>query len=150
MNDVLRVPANIEDPVVKRFMLAVSSRLQELSAIVEELAIVEEPVIVEAPVVVEDTTFFAFNVGVPYRDFNSNIWSTAKGHLVFTCLGSETTNPPVALISGSTYTFYVQAITTSTGVMQKVIVEDEGVSLRVFYRSGSTLAIAISSGWTQV
>ena len=144
MNDALRVPADINDPIVKRFMLTVSSRLQELSAIVEELSIVEEPAIVE------DNTFFAFNVGVPYRDFNSNIWSTAKGHLVFTCLGSEATNPPVALTSGSTYTFYVQAITTSTGVMQKVIVEDEGVSLRVFYRSGSTLAIAISSGWTQV
>lgn len=86
-----------------------------------------------------------------FRDFNNDAWTFLKGKGQFSCLGSEMTNPPYAVTAGTTYIVYADnAITLGGGVATRVMIEETGVGLRVFYRTGDTFATALTNGWKEV
>jgi len=86
-----------------------------------------------------------------YNDFDDAVWGTLKAKGQFSALGSAMTNPPFAVTAGTTYIVYVDsALTTGGGVTQRVMMEDTGVDLKVFYRTGDTFASAVANGWTQL
>lgn len=90
-------------------------------------------------------------LGIDFRNFNSNAWNELQGKGQIKALGSEFTNPPVVLTAGTTYTVYADsAYTLGGGVTQRVMIEDTGIDLKVFYRTGDTFAVAITNGWTQL
>lgn len=86
-----------------------------------------------------------------YNDFDNAVWGTLKGKGQFSALGSAMTNPPFAVTAGTTYLVYADsATTTGGGVTQRVMMEDTGVDLKVFYRTGDSFAQAVTNGWTQL
>lgn len=85
-----------------------------------------------------------------YNDFDNAVWGMLRGNGQFSALGSAMTNPPFAVVAGTTYTVYANSIqTTGGGVVQRVLMEETGVDLRLFYRTGDTFATAVSNGWVE-
>lgn len=85
-----------------------------------------------------------------YYDFNNAAWGTLRGNGQFSTTGASMTNPPFVVVGGTTYTVYVDSITTTGGgVVQRVLMEETGVDLRLFYRTGDTFATAVSNGWVE-
>ena len=90
-------------------------------------------------------------LGTSYNDFDHADWSSLKGKGQFSALGSAMTNPPFAVTAGTTYIVYIDsALTAGGGVTQRVMMEDTGVDLKVFYRTGNSWATAKTNGWTQL
>lgn len=86
-----------------------------------------------------------------FYDFDETVWGELRGYATFTALGSALTNPPVALTGGTTYIVHIESVTSANGdIMQRVLIEDTGTDLKVFFRTGATFALAITNGWTQV
>jgi len=90
------------------------------------------------------------NLSVFY-DFNGTAWSTFQGKGQMGTVGSNYVSPPIPLNPLTIYQIYVEsARTNGGGITQSVMIEDTGVDLKVFYRTGDTFALALSNGWTQV
>ena len=86
-----------------------------------------------------------------YNDFDNAAWGNLKGKGQFSALGSAMTAPPFVVTGGTTYIVYIDsALTTGGGVTQRVMMEDTGVDLKVFYRTGDSFAVAVTNGWTQL
>ena len=91
-------------------------------------------------------------LGSIYLDFNDAAWNALQGHGQIEGLGSTFSNPPYVLTGASNYIFYVDSATTvTTGVTQRVIVEDTTAgALRVFVRAGDTITTLFSNGWLEL
>lgn len=76
------------------------------------------------------------------RDFNVEGWPL---HSYFTCLGSEVVNPPITLVAGDTYTFFVDVLPNY--VQSVVVLDSSGVSTRK-YRSGLTWSGVAANAWS--
>jgi hypothetical protein len=76
------------------------------------------------------------------RDFNIEGWPI---HSYFTCLGSEVVNPPITLVAGDTYTFFVDVLPNY--VQSVVVLDSSGVSTRK-YRSGLTWSGVAANAWS--
>lgn len=103
--------------------------------------------------VVDDTQFTVIHraLDTTFNDFDNTVWSTIKGKGQFSALGSAMTDPPFVVTPATTYIVYVDsALTTGGGVTQRVMMEDTGVDLKVFYRTGDSFAVAVTNGWTQL
>lgn len=112
-----------------------SSAIEELSSAISQLVYSQE----------------FLDLDATYADFNASDWGTLKGKGTFSALGSTTSNAPYALTAGTTYNFYADsAITSGGGVAQQVWIEEAGVGLRVFCRTGTTFANALTNGWTEL
>jgi len=173
----IQVPVNLDDPVlVKRYMQAVVEALGELQGLAEDVPNLTE---VDAAITsIQDsiseltsttestdealstTSIFAkdseFTTGhqeldIVFRDFDSVAWNQLQGKGQFTALGSEMTNAPFAVTGGTTYITYIDsALSLGGGVVQRVLMENTGVDVKCFYRTGNTFALALTNGWTQV
>lgn len=90
-------------------------------------------------------------LGTSFNDFDDASWGTLKGKGQFTALGSAMTNPPYAVTAGTTYIVYADsATTTGGGVLQTTYIEDTGVGLRIFVRTGDSFAQAVTNGWKEI
>ncbi len=99
---------------------------------------------------VEHATLYQ-ELSVDFRDFDSIAWNELQGKGQLSCLGSEMTNPPFVVTPATTYIVYADsAYTLGGGVTQRVMIEDTGTDLKVFYRTGNTFALALTNGWTQL
>ena len=86
-----------------------------------------------------------------YNDFDDAVWGLLKGKGQFSALGSAMTSPPFVVTGGTTYITYVDsALTTGGGVVQTVMMEDTGVDVKVFVRTGDSFAVAVTNGWAQL
>jgi len=157
----LQVPLNVDSPkLLRRLLEAVVGRLEEdktssdttllelqsnQSSLVTDLAATT----VKASQT-DQNVYQAAELGSLYKDFDSPAWAGLKGNFSFTTLGSETSNPPVTLTGATTYIVYAHCVRTKTGVVHKVMIENTGTDLRVFYRTGSTFTLAMTNGWTQL
>ena len=75
------------------------------------------------------------------RDFNEEGWPV---YSFFTCLGSETLNPPAALTAENIYSFFNFVLPSYT---QTVIVLDNTGASRQYIRSGLTWSEVAANGW---
>lgn len=86
-----------------------------------------------------------------YYDFDHANWGTLEGAGRFTALGSALSSAPFTPIGGTTYTIYAESyVTADNGAVQRVLVEEVGVSLTVHYRTGLSFALMISNSWITV
>ena len=75
------------------------------------------------------------------RDFNAEGWPV---YSFFTCLGSEALNPPTALTTTDTYSFFSSVLPSHT---QTVIMLDSTGASNQFVRSGLTWSEVAANGW---
>lgn len=77
------------------------------------------------------------------RDFNDILWQAEPIYTVFTALGSDILNPPVALVPTTTYTCYIEV---RPAYVQKVLIVSAGFTDSK-NRAGLTWAELITHGW---
>ena len=75
------------------------------------------------------------------RDFNAEGWPV---YSLFTCLGSEALNPPTALTTTDTYSFFSSVLPSYT---QTVIMLDSTGASHQFVRSGLTWSEVAANDW---
>lgn len=154
-----------DDPYVKESELAeaptvslvtVDTAIVILTEVVNNLidsVTQNEADITDNTAIIDDVQFTVVHkaLSATYNDFDDVVWGALKGKGQFSALGSAMTNPPFVVTGGTTYIVYIEsALTTGGGVTQRVMMEDTGVDLKVFYRTGDSFAIALTNGWTQL
>lgn len=95
-----------------------------------------------------DSKFSYATLDSTYYDFNATAWTALAQRGFFTALGSDVTNPPVALTPATSYNFYVDSgPTPGGGAVNLVTIEEPGVSTTTYRRVGDTSANLFANSW---
>lgn len=138
-------------------IIALSDRLKDLTNTVKDLTkdVDDNTVgLSEVESAVDPLSFLTVHQSLTslYTDFNDDAWFSLNGNGQIAGLGSDFTNPPVALTGTDNYIFYVNVVKTiNGGIVQRVVTENvTAASINIHYRAGDTKAITISNGWLAV
>lgn len=144
------VPAEAAEPVSLATLSATTTELREdLDDLTERVDTLESnQSTLTGKVDALDFALIHEALGTLYNDFNDAAWGLLSGNGQFTALGSAMTNPPFAVVAGTTYTVYIESYQTADGgVVQRVLMEETGVTLTAHYRTGDSFAVAVTNGW---
>lgn len=89
-------------------------------------------------------------VSLPSQDFNSPAWAGFTGKAYSAVLGSDLSNPPTGVTLSAVATYKVFVTATAEGAYSETVQLIGNSQNRIFVRSGSAFADAVTEGWKEL